>query len=184
VKEFDVWLKDMSTKPVPGGVAAAAVAAAMGAALIAKAVRVTLRRQAGAEAERTGLHAALDLAHKQAATLLDLASADEQAYRAVLDLRQQIPASSQGHQTWQAATEVPIRVAEACRLLLARLPWLAGICWPAVYPDLKTGGWLLEAGMRAGLISAECNLRACGDTTQARSLHARIDGLKKDERDD
>ncbi len=39
---FDVWLHNLATKPLPGGVSAAALAAAMGAALVAKAMRVSL----------------------------------------------------------------------------------------------------------------------------------------------
>jgi formiminotetrahydrofolate cyclodeaminase len=184
VKEFDTWLDDLSTKPVPGGTAAAAVAAAMGAALVAKAARVTLNRRSIAQAGHTQLQAALDVAQEQKAILLDLAVADEQAYRAVLDLRPQVWVSPPGRRAWQLATDVPIRVAEACRALLVELPHLAEICWPAVYPDLKAGEWLLEAGLKTGLLSAESNLYVLGDAADARALRARMDDLRQGERDD
>jgi formiminotetrahydrofolate cyclodeaminase len=182
VKEFDAWLNDLSTKASPGGVAAAA--AAMGAALLAKAVRVTLKRQPVAEPDRILLQSALGLAQVQTAILLDLSAADERAFRAVLDLQEQEAGSLAGRLVWLAATEVPVRVAEACHSLLTGLPDLVRLCWPAVYPDLKTGGWLLEVGVQAGLLSAQSNLSALGDGAQARSLRARMVGLTQSDRDD
>jgi formiminotetrahydrofolate cyclodeaminase len=185
MREFATWLDDLSTKPVPGGIAAAAVAAAMGAALVAKAARVTLDRRRGTQGEKAQVQAVLDLAQGQQAILLDLAPADEQAYQAVLDLGALAWTSPAGRHAWQLATEVPIRVAEACRALLAEIPHLAESCWPVVYPDLKTGEWLLSAALQAGLLSAESNMRFLGDGSDARALRARMDDLTTwSERDD
>jgi formiminotetrahydrofolate cyclodeaminase len=183
VKDFDVWLDDMSSKPLPGGVAAAAAAAAMGAALMAKAVRVTLRRQPMLATERGLLENALGLAQEQVATLLELSGADERAFQAVFDLPSQALASPAGRETWLEATTVPVRLAEVCQSLLIKLPRLVDLCWPAVRPDLETGGWLLQAGLHSGLLSAESDLRAIGDGADVRSLHRRLDELQ-DGRDD
>jgi hypothetical protein len=108
MQDFDVWLHNLATKPLPGGVSAAALAAAMGAALVAKAVRISLRRQDVGEKDRTDLHAVLDLARYQQ-VLLSLAEADERAYRAVLASQ----AHKHGHpardDAWYEATSVPVR---------------------------------------------------------------------------
>jgi formiminotetrahydrofolate cyclodeaminase len=181
--EFAAWLDDMSAKPLPAGVAAAAVAAAMGVALVAKTLRVTLRRQALAAARRATLQATLELAHEQRGLLLELAEADQKAFRAVLELNQLEAQDREKQDAWQAATEVPLRIAEACQALLAKLPPLIQVCWPAVSSDLRTGVWLLEAGLHGCLLAAECNLQVIGEDARAQSLRGRMDALK-DERND
>jgi formiminotetrahydrofolate cyclodeaminase len=178
VKDFGVWLHDLSTAPLPGGVAAAAVAAAMGAALLAKATRVTLRRQAVDETGRTALEAVLDLACDQLITLMHLAEVDERAYRAVLEVRKMPASSMTRREAWLEATEAPIRVAEACQSLLDRSSQWLDPCWPPVEHDLQTGRWLLETGVRAGLLAAEGNIRSCGDGPETESSQMRIDELK------
>jgi formiminotetrahydrofolate cyclodeaminase len=178
VREFGIWLRDLSTKPLPGGVAAAAIAAAMGAALVSKATRITLQRQEVDGATHIALHAAMDLADRQQAALMNLAGADERAYRAALETRS-MPASSPAQSTaWLRATEVPIRIAEACRSLLESSSPLLDGCWPAVHPDLQTGLWLLETATRAGLAAAESNIGFCGDAAEVGSFQLRIDALK------
>lgn len=178
VRDFGIWFNDLSTKPLPGAVAAAAVAAAMGAALIAKAARITLRRQRLDSASRDAVQALWDLADRQQAALLQLADADEHAYRAVLQTGS-LPSSSPARTTaWLQATETPIRVAEVCHSLLERSSPLLDTCWPAVCPDPEIGVWLLEAGMRAGLTAAQSNIEVCGDTPEARALQLRIGALK------
>ena len=177
MNDFGIWLNDLSTKPLPGAVAAAAVAAAMGAALLAKTARITLRRQELDSTSRDTLQALWDLAECQRAALIDLADADQRAYRAVLETRS-LPASApERTRAWLQATETPIRIAEACRSLLECASPLLEVCWPAVCPDPEIGIWLLETGMRAGLAAAGGNIGACGDAPEARSLRLRIDAL-------
>jgi formiminotetrahydrofolate cyclodeaminase len=178
VKDFEIWFDHLSSKPLPGAVAAAAVAAAMGAALIAKTARITLRRQELDSTSRDMLQALWDLAKCQQAALIDLADADHRAYRAVLEARS-LPASAPARtRAWQQATETPIRISEACRSLLECSSPLLEICWPAVCPDPEIGIWLLETGMRAGLAAAVSNIGFCGDAPEARSLQLRIDAFK------
>ena len=178
VKDFSVWLHDLSTAPLPGGVAAAAVAAAMGAALLAKATRVTLRIQAVDEAGRRALDAVLDLACDQQIALMHLAEVDARAYRAVLESRQMPASSATRREAWLEAAEAPIRIAEACQSLLDISSCLLDLCCPPVQPDLQTGYWLLETGARACLLAAESNIRSCGDGPETESLQLRIDELK------
>ena len=115
MKDFDVWLNDLSNKPLPGAVAAAAVTAAMGAALIAKAARITLeKRQLDGDAQ-SSIQTLWNLAENQRASLVDLASADDRAYSAVLDARSSAASSSTLTRAWLQATETAIRLDEECR---------------------------------------------------------------------
>lgn len=176
MREFSIWLKDLSTKPLPGAVAAAALAAAMGAGLVAKAIRVTLRRQEMDSTTHAALQGVFDLANRKQDALIRLAEADEQAYRAVLEARAKPPPARR--EAWLQATEVPICVAEACGSLVdVSSPWIEH-CWPALCPDLQIGLWLLETGNRAGLAAAESNIGFCGDIAAAESLQLRIEALK------
>jgi formiminotetrahydrofolate cyclodeaminase len=174
---MDLWINDLASKPLPGAVAAAAVAAAMGAALIAKTARVTLQRRELDGTARDEVQALWDLADRQQAALLGLADADGHAYRAVLQAAS-LPAFAPARTSaWLHATETPIRVAESCRSLLVQSPPLLDTCWPPVCPDLEIGIWLLETGVRAGLAAAESNIGSCGDAPEAWSLRSRIDAL-------
>jgi formiminotetrahydrofolate cyclodeaminase len=177
MRDFDTWLRDLTEKPLPGGVSAAALASAMGAALLAKTVRVSLQRQDLGQEDRTALQAALDLACHQQPALLGYAEADERAYRAVLEYHVHGHESAAKGDVWWDATEVPLCVAEVCHLLLKQLPELLDLCWPPVEPDLRVGQRLLEVGLHAGLSAAESNLRSGG--TELVALQARVDVLKQ-----
>jgi len=180
MEDFGTWLHDLAEKPLPGAVSAAAIASAIGTALLAKAVRISLKKKALGEEDRTALQAVLDLACDQQTVLLDLENADERAYRAVLESpthSHETPAKDPG---WREAIDVPIRVAEVCHLLLRRLPGIEGLCWPPVGPDLQVGQWLLEVGLRAGLSAAESNMQAWSPDGELVPLRARLDALRWD----
>jgi formiminotetrahydrofolate cyclodeaminase len=172
MKDLETWLNELATEPLPGGVAAAAVAAAMGAALIAKAARITLERRGPTGGGQMALEATLEAACAQRAELARLAEADTQAYRAVLDTRSLSAKDPARSQAWQAATEVPLRVAEVCRSLLEDASGLRDSCWPALRTDLESGIWLLEVGVRTGLHAAESNLSVWGEGSEDPSLRA------------
>jgi formiminotetrahydrofolate cyclodeaminase len=176
MKEFNAWLKDLSTKSLPGAVAAAALAAAMGAGLVAKAARVTMHRGAVDGATPALLQEVIDLADRQQEALVRFAETDVRAYRAVLEARSAPP--SVQREAWLQATETPLRIAEVCRLLVECSSQWIDQCWPAICADLNIGLWLLQTGIRAGLEAAESNVGFCGDTPAAESLQMRIDALK------
>jgi len=178
MKDFGIWFQDLSSKPLPGAVAAAAVSAAMGAALIAKATRITLQRQGLDSATRVALRSLWELADRQQAVLIDLADADERAYRAVLEAGSLPESSSARLAAWLQATHTPIRLAETCLALLEAARPLLNTCWPAVCPDPEIGVWLLETGLRAGLAAAEGNIGSCADAPETHALQRRIDALK------
>ena len=175
--DLTTWLDTLSNESLPGAVSAAAVSAAMGAALIAKAARITLHRRQLDGAAHDEVQGLWDLAARQQAALLELAGADEDAYRAVLETRSLPPSDPARTGAWMRATEVPIRIAEACQALLEPASSLLDTCWPAVCPDPEIGIWLLETGMRAGLTAAQGNLDYCGDGPEAQALQDRIKAL-------
>lgn len=176
--DLNVWLDDLSSKPLPGAVAAAAISAAMGAALIAKAARITLRKGQLDSMSRDTIQALWDMAEKRRAVLVDLAHADDRAYRGVLEARSLASSSPARAEAWLKATETPIRLAEVCQKLVEYSAPLLNTCWPAVCPDPEIGIWLLETATRAGLAAAESNIGYCSDTQETRSLRSRIDALK------
>lgn len=179
---LETWLNEMSARPLPGGVAAAAVAAAMGAALIAKALRVTLNRQQLAASERAVLEETLNLTQVQRGELYRQADADVEAYRAVLDTRSLAPGDPARRRAWESATEVPVAVAETCRLLMDRLPGVVPQCWSGVCVDFEIGSQLLEAGMQAGILAAEANLSLGGAAIDGGPFRVRIEALLQTDR--
>jgi formiminotetrahydrofolate cyclodeaminase len=181
--EFDGWFNRVVTEPLPAGVAVAAVAAVMGAALVAKVSRLTLMQGGLAEPDQNLWKVALESALAQQAELRCLAKADEQAYRAVLGTKALAAEAPARQQTWQVATEVPIQVAEACNQLLHRVPGLLTLCQPALRVDLQIGSWLLAKGLQAGLAAAEVNLQAWGELAEAQPLRARVEALQEDKID-
>jgi len=175
VPNLETWLECLAEEPLPGAVSAAAVAAAMGAALVAKATRVTQSRQAYQAPDGTVLQAVRDEAQAQQTLLMQLAEADEQAYRAVLDRKvAEWPGLQQAR---IAAIEMPTRVAEASQSLLSSLPRLFDLCSPMVRTELQTGAWLLEVGVRAGQLAADTNLHSWANSAGLERFGARLEKL-------
>lgn len=176
------WLDEMACHPLPGGVAAAAVGAAMGAALVVKAARLALSHGLDLPG-RAEMEALAGRAHQQAMELLELADADTQAYRSVLHTRRLAGQEPARQQAWQAATEVPLRLAELCAPLEEFVPALLDRCPPVVRLELQVGGWLLHAASRAGRLAAEVNLGMCGECDETGSLRVRLAALEEGSRD-
>jgi formiminotetrahydrofolate cyclodeaminase len=181
VTDLESWLHRLANDPLPGGVAAAALGAAMGAALVSKVLQVTFARREMDAALRAEMEFVLVLAQDQQAELMRCVDADELAYRALLATRKRPGQDLALGAAWRAATEVPIEIAERCRLLLDRLPALSELVWPPVRVDLEIAESLLRAGAHAGLAAAESNLTAWGDEDEARPLWSRIEVLREAE---
>jgi formiminotetrahydrofolate cyclodeaminase len=177
-KEFEAWYVRLATKPLPGGVAAAAVAASLGSGLVAKVCRLTLAAGSLGDQVYGSVESVLDLAHQQGAALMALAREDEQAYQEVLTTRRLREPTPKQRQAWQEATESPLQLAERCGELLDSVPTLFEIGLPTVRVDLAAGCWLLEVGLRTGLEAAESNLRQAGAQLESLSFRSRVDNLR------
>jgi formiminotetrahydrofolate cyclodeaminase len=151
----------------------------MGAALVAKAAGVTIRRQDLEPADRAMLHTMAEQAQVQRRELARLAEADVEAYRALLDARAVGSGTSELQEAYLTATEVPFRVAEVCQALLDGMSGTLDVCWSAVRVDLEIGRCLLETGVQAGLLAAESNLHDCGSGEVSGKLQERLDAIAK-----
>jgi len=168
VNDLDTWLNDMASAALPGGVAAGALAGAMGAALIAKAGRVSMRHSTP-EAAVADMVAIADRGRRELARLVQ---ADVDAYRKVL--RQRSVA------TWLAATGVPLQVAEISHSLLGQLHRLCAECWPGVAVDLEIGIDLLEVARAAGLRAVRENLPYLESSPEADGQRRRLAALAEE----
>lgn len=163
---FEEFLHRLASgKPTPGGGSAAALAGAMGAALIAMFCNLTAgkKKYLGVKDE---MEAAAAFAVEQQKKLLELADRDSAAYEKVLaayrlpketdadvDLRQQaINAAT------LEATRTPLETATVSVGLLERVPSLAARGNPNALSDLKVGMELLYAAFCGGKANVEINL--------------------------
>jgi len=146
--------------PAAGG-SAAALAGAMGAALLAKASRSAGEEAAAAQAialtiklERLAAIDADALATARAA----LAGADGGG-----DERRDFKLG----QTLSRAAAVPLDVAEACADVLELAAVVGQLAPPDLIPDVRAAGCLAAAGARAAAHLVEVNLAVAGDDPRA-----------------
>jgi formiminotetrahydrofolate cyclodeaminase len=168
VDELDAWLEKMATEPLPGGVSAAALSAAMGAALVAKVAGSGLPSVAGL----------VDLARASRRRLLHLVADDEAAYRRVLDTRHLPPGDEAWRRARRQATDLPLTLAETCRRLLAALPDPEAFHSQALAVDFEIGRHLLAAGQEAGTLAASQNLDAWRRDLDLSSHRRRLAALR------
>jgi len=172
-------LEEMARRPLPGGIAAASAAAAMGAALVAKSVRIALRRQEPAARGYSNLEDLACLADRHATDFLDLAAADTEVYRSVLKTRTLEAEHPLRQRAWRAAVEVPLRLAELAIPLEEPIDALFDICPPVVHAELQVGARLLHTASEAGRLAAAENLRNCVDSDETGLLRLRLAALKE-----
>ncbi len=177
MERMEEWLDTVAENPLPGGVAVAALGAAMGAALVAKAAGLTIEREGARGTASAALRELSDLARSRGRDLLNLSRADAQAFQAVLDSRAQGERPAESWRARQEAIELPVRIAEGCQVLSRRASELAERCWPPARADLQSGIWLLEVGVRSAVLAAQANIRAWGEELVPESLRLRIAAL-------
>src|SRR5438093_4818182 len=146
-----------SPEPVPGGGSASAIAAALGASLVA--MVATLSQGRPKYADHAALHeAAAPAARRLADELLELADDDARAYAAcaiALKLPREAFADKefrdqQVRATARVAADVPLRCVERCREVLVLAEALAGRSNVNASSDLRVAALLLQAaGHRA-----------------------------------
>jgi formiminotetrahydrofolate cyclodeaminase len=180
--DLDAWLERMAVESLPGGVSAAALAAAMGAALVSKVARISRERRRLAPGPDRQLADLASRAEARRRELSRLVAEDEAAYRQVMGARDLPFDSARRHRAWQAATRSPLATAEACHDLLAGLTGPEEQILARVAVDLAIGRQLLEVGLEAGLRAAEANLQVWGAAPEAAPLRARLDLLRSEER--
>jgi len=146
-----------STSAVPGGGSAAALAAAMGAALVSMVAKLSAKKARTDEirAALSGLVPELD---QLADRLLELSQDDIDAYRAVIDARKSGTAGAALERAFERAAEVPLATASAAARGLALAAETSRNAWDMTASDLAAGSELLQTGRDGALANVAINL--------------------------
>src|SRR2546421_108440 len=146
-----------STSAVPGGGSAAAVAAAMGAALVSMVAKLSAKKARTDEirAALSGLVPELD---QLADRLLELSQDDSDAYRAVIDARKAGGPGAALERAYERAAEVPLAAASAAARGLVLAAQTSQNAWSVTASDLTVGSELLETGRDGALANVAINL--------------------------
>lgn len=165
-----------TSDPAPGGGSAAAVAGAMGAALIQMVVELTLGRPAaeGHEETLTEIRAA---AAAWQSELINLAELDANAYDAVVRARR-LPHESERERhartvqvdaAVREATRIPLAAAKAASAVLDLADQVAPIGNRNAISDVGVAGLLATAAMRGAALNVEINLPYLGSDEALRN---------------
>jgi formiminotetrahydrofolate cyclodeaminase len=146
-----------STAAVPGGGSAAALAAAMGAALISMVAKLSAKKATAAE-DREVLSGLVPQFDQLAERLLELSQDDNDAYRAVIDARKAGARGEALARAYERAAEVPLEAATAAARGLALLPGVSKRAWDMTASDLAVGSELLGSGFAGALGNVAINL--------------------------
>lgn len=165
-----------TSDPVPGGGSAAALAGAMGAALIQMVVSLSTGRPAAAEHE----DALADIRDEAASTMSDLlrlSEVDAAAYDAVVRARR-LPRGSelerqardvQVAQATREATMAPLETATRAAQVLALAERLATLANPHAISDVGVAGLLAASSIRGAALNVRINLPSLPDDEPLRA---------------
>ena len=173
-----------SPEPVPGGGSASAVAAALGASLVA--MVATLSQGRPKYADHAALHElAAPAGRRLADALLEIADEDARAYAAcaiALKLPREAFADkefrdAQVRETAQIAAEVPLRCVERCREVLVLAEALAGRSNVNASSDLRVAALLCEAAGHGAAENVLVNIPLIGATDWTAAAEQRVAAL-------
>lgn len=165
-----------SSDPVPGGGSAAALAAAMGAALVAMVAELTIGRPAYAEHDETIRKLRFDALDRRA-ELLELAQQDADAYDVVVRARH-LPKESDAERTARSealeaamfdAARIPLRAAVVAGEVLDLAERIAPIGNRNAASDAGVAAQLAAAGLRGALLNVRINLPYLADDEPMRA---------------
>jgi formiminotetrahydrofolate cyclodeaminase len=159
-----------SRAPTPGGGSAAALAGAMGAALIEMVGALTTGR-AGFDGDEAAVVEICAGATTRRTELLELAELDASAYDAVVAARR-LPRETEGERAERAlrvahaireATRIPLRVAEAATDVLRLAERIATVGNRHAVSDAGVAAQLASASVRGALLNVRINLPSLAD---------------------
>jgi len=173
--------------PTPGGGSAAALSGALGGALLQMVCRLTIGRDE-ARPHEAALGALLGQAADQEGRLRELVDEDAQAYDQVMAALR-LPKGTDEEKTARramlrranaAATDTPLRTAEACHALLGLAAELAATGNRNALSDIGSAAQLLQAGLRGAVMNVRINLPGLGEPAQAEQFEARVRLLEEE----
>mgnify|MGYP001011243598 CR=1 FL=1 len=163
IKEFVRQLSDGN--PTPGGGSAAALAGAMGSALVAMFCNLTAGKKKYADVKEE-MAAVAVFAQELQEQLLELVDRDSAAYDRIVAANR-LPRETEAERTSRLqaiddatleATRTPLETAAICVNLLERIPPLAAKGNPNAISDLKVGTELLSTAFIGARANVEINL--------------------------
>lgn len=173
--------------PTPGGGSAAALGGALGGALLQMVCRLTIGRDE-ARPHEAALGALLGQAADLEARLLDLVDEDARAYDEVMKALK-MPKTTDDEKAARrlalrranaAATDSPLRTAEACHAILGLAAELAGIGNRNALSDIGSAAQLAQAGLRGAVMNVRINLPGLQDPAQAEQFETRAGTLEEE----
>ena len=168
-----------SSDPTPGGGSAAALAGAMGSALLLMVARMPKTR-AGSEEERTNLAAAVAVLAPLCTLLTNAMDADAAAYdRVVAAYRlpkatdtEKASRSAAIQRALHGATEVPLGVLRAAVEALRQARRIAAHGYGAAASDVGVAIAMLAAAARGAALNVDVNLGSLKDAGFVETVHA------------
>jgi formiminotetrahydrofolate cyclodeaminase len=176
-----------SSAPVPGGGSASAVAASLGAGLVAMVAGLSQNRPRYAEHARLHGDTAAE-GRRLASRLLALADEDADAYAEYAAARK-LPRATEAEEAARnaalqaaarRAAEVPMETIEACLAVVAAAESLVGRCNVNAVSDLGVAALLGEAAAHGAAANVLVNLPAVGDEAYTGEMTARVMGIVDD----
>ena len=164
-----------SAAPAPGGGSAAALAGALGAALLAMVCRVTAKH----DADAAPLAALADEADRARHRLTALAADDARAYASVIAARR-APAAERSAAVQTAlrrATEVPLDLVGESVKVLALCDRITRVARISTLGDLSVAAILAHGALQAGAVTARINLVGITDSDVTGAIGRRLDAL-------
>ncbi|MBC7232971.1 MAG: cyclodeaminase/cyclohydrolase family protein [Chloroflexi bacterium] len=184
-KSVRIFLDELaSSAPAPGGGSAAALAAAIGAALVSMVANLTVGKKDYTHVQddiQRILKRSEELRHK----CLELLEGDVAAYTEVSlaykmprDTEEQKAARSAAIQkALKTATAVPMELAEACVEILNLCPESAEKGNVRAVSDVGVGALMAEAALRAAALNVLINLGSIKDESFVQQTRARLNAL-------
>jgi formiminotetrahydrofolate cyclodeaminase len=181
-KSIKTLLEDFrSPAPTPGGGSAAALAAAVGASLLAMVAGLPKPR-AATDLDVNRLREAGERSATLAQALEALVDRDSEAYELVVDAYR-LPKSTEGEQgiralriqdALKAAIAAPLDVMRACSACIGLAPVLLECGNPNASSDVRVGVELIRAGLRGAQMNVESNLGSVRDQAYADGVRAEM----------